>query len=225
MAPSSLLVLPREALQSGPPPGSWFRGRPCRADCLALLAPRGWRITHCTHCVRFVQTDAPSQSLKRAGTRAPQGAALLSPSQIARQRPELQGAYIAIDLPLDGGTRQLRRWLGPTTGDLCAAESAAKRLRRVYPRASSADSAPLFDHSERSERREFGAAEPRSEHRGESARRADPCTMSTAAGRATAARKPGCRSAAKDRQRLLFRPMPDPGCEPIASGAACRRWR
>ena len=55
--------------------------------------------------------------------------------------------------------------------------------------ASSTDSAPLFDHSERSERREFGAAEPRSEHRGESARRADPGTMSTAAGRATAARQ------------------------------------
>ena len=70
-ARSSLHVRPREALQSGPPPGSWFRGRPCRADCLALLAPRGWRITLFTHCVRFVQTDAPSQSLKRAGTRAP----------------------------------------------------------------------------------------------------------------------------------------------------------
>ncbi len=47
----------------------------------------------------------------------------------------------------------------------------------------------LFDHSERSERREFGAAEPRSEHRGQSARRADPRTMSPAAGRATAARR------------------------------------
>ncbi len=186
-AHSSLLVLPREALQSGPPPGSWFRGRPCRADCLALLTPRGWRITLFTHCVRFVQTDAPSQSLKRAGTRAPRAAALLSPSQIAQRRPELQGACIAIDVPLDGGARHIRRWLGPTTGDLCAAESAAERLRRAYPRASSTDSAPLFDHSERSERREFGAAEPRSEQRGESARRADPGTMSTAAGRATVA--------------------------------------
>ena len=83
----------------------------------------------------------------------------------------------------------LRRWLGPPMGDLCAAEGAAERLRRVYSRASRTDSAPLFDHSERSERREFGAAEPRSEHRGESAQRADPRTMSPAAGRATAARK------------------------------------
>ncbi|PND36091.1 hypothetical protein C1O66_20380 [Paucibacter aquatile] len=113
---------------------------------------------------------------------------LLGPAQIARQRHELQGASIAIDLPRDGGERAIRRWLGPPTGDLCAAEGAAERLRRVYSRASSADSAPLFDHSERSERREFGAAEPRSEHRGESARRADPRTMSPAAGRVTAAR-------------------------------------
>ncbi len=195
-AQSSLLVLPREALQSGPPPGSWFRGRPCRADCLALLAPRGWRITHFTHCVRSVQTDAPSQRLKRAGTRAPRAAALLSPSQIAQRRPELQGACIAIDVPLNGGIRHIRRWFGPTAGDLCAAESAAERLRRAYSRASSTDSAPLFDHSERSERREFGAAEPCSEQRGESARRADPGTMSTAAGRATAAKKPGHRGSA-----------------------------
>ena len=137
-AHSSLLALPREALQSGPPPGSWFRGRPWRADCLALLAPRGWRITLFTHCVRSVQTDAPSQSLKRAVTRAPRAAALLSPSQIAQRRPELQGACIAIDVPLDGGTRQTRRWLGPTTGDLCAAESAAERLRRAPKLASSA---------------------------------------------------------------------------------------
>jgi len=172
-----------------PPPGSWFRGRPCRADFPALLAPRGWRITHFAPCVRFVQTEAPSQSLKRTGTCAPRGAVLLGPAQIARQRHGLQGVCIAIDLPRDGGERAIRRWLGPPTGDLCAAESAAERLRRVYSRASSADSAPLFDHSERSERREFGAAEPRSEHRGESARRADPRTMSPAAGRATAARK------------------------------------
>ncbi len=194
-----LHVLPREALQSGPPPGSWFRGRPWRADCLALLTPRGWRITLFTHCVRFVQTDAPSQCLKRASTRAPRATALLSPSQIARRRPELQGACIAVDVPLDGGTRHIRRWLGPPTGDLCAAESAAERLRRAYPRASSSDSAPLFDHSERSERREFGAAEPRSEQRGESARRADPGIMSTAAGRATAAKKPGHRTSAQCR--------------------------
>ncbi len=60
--------------------------------------------------------------------------------------------------------------------------------------ASSTDSAPLFDHSERSERREFGAAEPRNEHRGQSARRADPGTTSTAAGRATEARKASKRS-------------------------------
>ncbi len=136
-AHSKALVLPREALQSGPPPGSWFRGRPYRADCLALLAPRGWRLSpyrHCTHCVRSVQTDAPSQSLKRAGTRAPRAAALLSPSQIAQRRPELQGACIACDLPLDGGTRHIRRWLGPTTGDLCAAEGAAERVRRALQR-------------------------------------------------------------------------------------------
>ena len=63
-------------------------------------------------------------------------------------------------------------------------------------RASRTDSAPLSDHSERSERREFGAAEPRSEQRGESARRADPGTMSTAAGRDTAARKPCHRTSA-----------------------------
>jgi hypothetical protein len=54
----------------------------------------------------------------------------------------------------------------------------------------------LFDQSERSERREFGAAEPRSEQRGQSARRADPGTMSTAAGRATAARTPCHRGSA-----------------------------
>ena len=157
-----------------PPPGSWFRGRPWRADFPALLAPRGWRITHSAPCVRFVQTEAPSQSLKRAGTRAPRGAALLGPAQIARQRHGLQGACIAVDVPLVGGERQLRRWLGPPTGDLCAAEGAAERLRRVYSRASSSDSAPLFDHSERSERREIGAAEPRSEQRGESARQSRP---------------------------------------------------
>ncbi len=63
------------------------------------------------------------------------------------------------------------------------------RAEACFKRASSTDSAPLFDHSERSERREFGAAEPRSEQRGQSARRADPGTMSTAAGRATAARQ------------------------------------
>ncbi|PND38336.1 hypothetical protein C1O66_12915 [Paucibacter aquatile] len=90
---------------------------------------------------------------------------------------------------INGGTRHLRRWLGPPTGDLCAAERAAERLMRAYSRASSSDSAPLFDHSERSERREIGAAEPRSEQRGKSARRADPRTMSPAAGRDTAARK------------------------------------
>ncbi len=77
--------------------------------------------------------------------------------------------------------------------------AAQARAEACFKRASSTDSAPLFDHSERSERREFGAAEPRSEHRGESARRADPRTMSTAAGRVTAARKPGHRTSAMRR--------------------------
>ena len=104
-----------------------------------------------------------------------------------------------------------RRWnTPPSEVDRCAdgrfvrgrGRSEAGQAGASAP-ASSADSAPLFDHSERSERREFGAAEPRSEHRGESARRADPRTMSTAAGRATAARKTVKRVSAMSRLSRL----------------------
>jgi len=49
-----------------------------------------------------------------------------------------------------------RRWLGPLTGDFCAAEGAASGAERAQ-RASTSGWAALFERRERSEHSEFDA--------------------------------------------------------------------
>jgi hypothetical protein len=56
------------------------RRSPLRSDCPAMLVPAARRTTHFAHCVRCVQTGAPSQSTKRAA-RAATSPALLGASQ------------------------------------------------------------------------------------------------------------------------------------------------
>ncbi len=203
----------REALQPAPPPGSWFRGRPWRADFPALLAPRGWRITHFAPCVRFVQTEAPSQNLKRTSTCAPRGAALLGPAQFARQRHGLQGACIAVDVPRQPWSTPPPEVARPADGRFVRGRgrsgAAQARAEVCFKRASSSDSAPLFDHSERSERREFGAAEPRSEQRGESARPSRPANHEPGGGTRHRSEKDRYSGSPQCAERRL----------------SCRRWR
>jgi len=194
--------LARRALQPGPLPGSWLGGRhfvPASLCCSQLRA--GAELTSLAALVSFKHA-APSQSLKRAA-RAPSIAALLGPSQIARQRPGLQCACMASDVsclvakaePAGGPARRRAICARPTAQRSGSGARSAHQLLTWRH---------LFERSERSERSEFAAADPRSEQGGESARQSRPGHHEHGGG-------PGRRSPLSSTQTSVKRRAPAPG--------------
>jgi len=161
------------ALQPGQPPGSWFGGRPSRVDFPALLASWDRRRTHCTRCARFVQTCCAKSEVEARCARVPSCCAarpLTNRPATARAAVRLHGKRLA------SSTRMNTQSAGG---------SACRRAICARPRAQRSGSGArsalqhltwrhLFERSEPRERSEFAATDPRSEHRGKSARQSRP---------------------------------------------------
>ena len=159
------LVLPREALHPVPPPGSWCRGRPWRADCLALLATRGRRRTHFTHCARFVQTGGAKSVVEARCALSPKLLRCSAPHKSPGDDPgcsalasRTAGFSHAPNARFDVGSARRRA--------ICARPRAQRSGSGARSAHQQLTWRHLFERSERSERSEFAAADPCSEHRG-----------------------------------------------------------
>ena len=199
------------ARQPGASPGSWLGGRPWRADCLALLATWGRHRTHCTRCARSVQTCGAKSEVEARCARAPSRCAAqpatrrgrpslgtnspqdcLCPGSAPHKSPSNAPGYRALASRRNGLHHRAKR---PTR-----LGSARRRAICDRPRAQRSGSGArsahqlltwrhLFERSEHCSRSEFAAADPRSEHRGQSARQSRPGHHEPGGGPSPSARK------------------------------------
>ena len=127
-------------------------GTPTALRCAVLWPRRGTRYVRFAHCVR---TAATSQLTKRAARAATSPALLGAPE--ARYGLPTRAFAESPPAPFARTNLGTSRWVASGGGDLGGDEQRRAGVG-ARQRASSTDSSPLFERSERSERREFGDA-------------------------------------------------------------------
>ena len=160
-AVSASLRLPCDARSRGPPPNSLRSLRSLRSD-------RGGESDVEARCARGHEPCA-SRRLQRALRTAPTRlrvtvracAAFLRHPNVLRAAPlSAPGAVWTCAAPVRH-SRWTSRRAAPAAGDLWSAEQRSFGVGANEESASSSDSLPLFERSERSERSEFGSATPK----------------------------------------------------------------
>ena len=138
----------------GWPPALRLRRSGLRPDCPAVLGSRACGITRCVHFVHCAQTNAASQTWKRAARAGPEACAprrrkVAPPATRPRLRLRPRDVRATQDSVL------LRKGVaGQRAQRLCGAEERRASSQRAQ-RASTSDLRHLFERSERSERSEL----------------------------------------------------------------------